>query len=138
LRRRCRDLVAFTIESPGAVRRMTPSELALPGYRIVHWRRSFAGIATESYIAFLHHDHGSRNGNGVERFDFTIPYWLAVTATAPAPALWAWRWLRSLTHRRVARRRTARGECPACGYDLRATSGRCPECGKIASASTTG
>jgi hypothetical protein len=29
-------------------------------------------------------------------------------------------------------RRVARGLCPVCGYDLRASSQRCPECSQIA------
>ena len=35
-------------------------------------------------------------------------------------------------------RRVARGLCPACGYDLRATPGRCPECGRTGSVTPAG
>jgi len=52
------------------------------------------------------------------------PYWSVVLLTAVAPV----RWILSRTRRA---RRTRRGLCPACAYDLRATPGRCPECGAV-------
>ena len=51
-----------------------------------------------------------------------VPYWsLAI----------AWVALFAIAARRAVlpRRRAARGRCPACGYDCRATPERCPECG---------
>lgn len=51
-----------------------------------------------------------------------VPYWLLVLLLAWLPLRRLQRW--SLQHRRIRR-----GQCPACGYDLRHSAGRCPECG---------
>jgi hypothetical protein len=54
-----------------------------------------------------------------------LPYWFLFALTAPAPLVMAVR-------RRRRRRRREKGQCLACGYDLRATPERCPECGAFA------
>jgi hypothetical protein len=56
---------------------------------------------------------------------YVIPWWHVVLLTAVPPAVL----LRRVARRRIKDRRAARGLCPTCGYDLRATTDRCPECG---------
>jgi hypothetical protein len=51
-----------------------------------------------------------------------VPFWAIALGGVPLPAAF-------LLRRRLAGRRAARGLCPQCGYDLRATPERCPECG---------
>jgi hypothetical protein len=59
----------------------------------------------------------------------TAPPWMPIAALGLLPAVrLSLAGGRTLRHRR----RSARGLCPACGYDLRATPDRCPECGRPA------
>jgi hypothetical protein len=74
-------------------------------------------------IAYARVDY-AMDGTRVRRALY-LPHWLLVGMTLAAPA---WHLLRPVR----ARRRPAPGQCPACGYDLRATPGRCPECGIMA------
>ena len=55
---------------------------------------------------------------------WAAPFWLIVLVFATLPIFVAVRQLR-------ASRRSIRGLCSSCGYDLRATPDRCPECGTI-------
>jgi hypothetical protein len=53
---------------------------------------------------------------------------------ALAPFVWITnRAVRTAWRRHRSARRRARGLCPTCGYDLRASGERCPECGAILS-----
>lgn len=55
------------------------------------------------------------------RFEYVALLLTGLCITAFIPIGRAWR----------RARRTARGLCPACGYDLRASIERCPECGEF-------
>lgn len=67
-------------------------------------------------------------GGHIAAWDVEFSYWEAAALFAVLPVFAAAR----ISFRVfVIRRRTARGMCPACGYDLRATPGRCPECGTV-------
>jgi hypothetical protein len=59
----------------------------------------------------------------------TAPRWMPVAALGLLPVVrLGLAGGRTLRHRR----RSVRGRCAACGYDLRATPDRCPECGRNA------
>jgi hypothetical protein len=51
-----------------------------------------------------------------------IPFYALFVLTAAMPAIRVVQWRRR-------RARKSRGLCPACAYDLRASTDRCPECG---------
>ncbi len=93
------------------------------GYGMQRWR--FAGFARG--------DIQSSFGTGELAYKFrddywTVPYWILVLVASAYPAFW----IVGCIRRRVARVRVERGQCPSCGYDLRASPARCPECGKSA------
>jgi hypothetical protein len=77
-------------------------------------------------LANYHYQAGESPGtymtSVVGSFRVRLAWIVLVTGILPAV------WLKK-NRRRAARRRAARGLCPACGYDLRATPSRCPECG---------
>lgn len=60
----------------------------------------------------------------------SAPFWALVIPPALPPAVW-------LVRRIRGRRRTGRGLCATCGYDLRASPERCPECGTASAPAVT-
>jgi hypothetical protein len=77
-----------------------------------------------------HHGFGYKvfeNSAKPARIDYSMmamaPGWIIAIVLLPN-VLWLSRNIRS-------RRRLAAGNCPTCGYDVRATPDRCPECGTI-------
>jgi hypothetical protein len=56
-----------------------------------------------------------------------LPYWMLLVGVLGAPAIWS---VNALTRRVRRRRRSRRGCCERCAYDLTGNaSGVCPECG---------
>jgi hypothetical protein len=79
----------------------------------------------DHYILYLACGVSTYTGPNYYSWNFRTPLWPSALAAAVLPAAWL---LIRLPGRRT-RRRLRRRLCPACGYDLRATTGRCPECG---------
>jgi hypothetical protein len=61
-------------------------------------------------------------------YGLAVPYWFVSLLLGAGLVRSAARWRRV----RQTDRRTAAGQCPACGYDLRFSPDRCPECGTAA------
>jgi hypothetical protein len=64
-------------------------------------------------------------GLGAMYTQLIVPHWFFILPSG-VTGLW---FARRAWHDRRQRRRQARGECTACGYDLRASPTCCPECG---------
>ena len=125
-------------------RASAPSPFAAAGQRwsdryssaALWWTVLGFGVIADGYIVPVM-ERAERRGDSillggtmtqVQRNQLTLvaPHWLLAATTAILPfrsGVRAWRSWRS-------RRRSMRGLCPGCGYDLRATSERCPECGR--------
>jgi hypothetical protein len=104
--------------------RVAPDEAACP-----RWA-SAAGLRFGAAgFAFYAEPDVSPLGDGPGRqpvpfHELLVPLWAIVAASGVLPSAW-------MFGRARRRRRSRRGRCLECGYDLRATPDRCPECGTI-------
>jgi hypothetical protein len=85
------------------------------------WMHPIPGVAVMFYRTAYDHSSGWREF-GKEWTDLDIRLELIIFLLAIPPVIAAGLRIRS-------RLRHKPGQCPQCGYDLRATPNRCPECG---------
>ena len=104
------------------------------------YRHTACGFGADAYATVMpfyewHGDFSASFGRQIATLTVSsrrvwVPCWAVALALVVLP-------LRRLGHFARGRRgryRGARGLCPSCGYDLRATPGQCPECGAPAKA----
>ena len=108
-----------------------------PGASAAHWRLGAGGwgwwpnddtMLTGSLgpLRWGGYDWNEPSFIGRRRYA-SFPCWAVVMATGAMPA---WSVIAWTCRSAIRRRRRRAGQCPDCGYDLRATHDRCPECGK--------
>jgi hypothetical protein len=95
--------------------------------QVPYWR---AGNSFWNRLGFRrsHEEFGATGVLYWEVRELELPLWLVAMTFAVPPAMLLYR-------RRRAVQRGRAGQCPACGYDLRATPERCPECGRVIASS---
>jgi hypothetical protein len=89
------------------------------------------GVRRWGFAGFAGGDIQGGVGTGGMAYKFrddywTVPYWVLVLVASAYPLLL----VVGRTRGRAARARVRNGQCPSCGYDLRASPERCPECGR--------